>query len=352
MNEILLIEPMAAEKLRAIVSATAKPELKYSAQEKSYGRRGETAVIPVKGVLTEEPDFFAAIFGGGNATYRDIISATKQAEMDNSVTDILYLVDSPGGEATGMFKAADAIFNSSKPTKALVTGMAASAAYALASQADSIVAEHRAVSAGSIGVLTTVWKDSEDEVTITSSEAPLKAPNPDTEEGRAAIQERLDALEVLFHETIERKRKIKDYGQGKVFLADKAREMGFIDSLEVEENIKKIKEDASMDLEKLKASHSDLYAQVKEEGRNDERERVLAHLTYGKESGRMDFATEAIQKGDQVTEVHRAKYLTAKLNTEELRSLENSDVEVASVPSEQAAKETLEKAFLEEFNRR
>jgi len=49
---------------------------------------GNSAEISVKGVLTKAPNFLAMIFGGGNTTYPEIISALAEAEQDDNVTDI------------------------------------------------------------------------------------------------------------------------------------------------------------------------------------------------------------------------------------------------------------------------
>jgi hypothetical protein len=54
---------------------------------------------------------------------------------DPQVSEILLLVDSPGGEGVGLPETATAIYDARKikPVNAMVTGMAASAAYYLAS---------------------------------------------------------------------------------------------------------------------------------------------------------------------------------------------------------------------------
>ena len=43
---------------------------------------GSTADISINGILTNSPSFMAMIFGGGNTTYSDIISAIASAEQN------------------------------------------------------------------------------------------------------------------------------------------------------------------------------------------------------------------------------------------------------------------------------
>mgnify|MGYP003633306048 CR=1 FL=1 len=49
---------------------------------------GNNAEISVKGVITKSPSFMAMLFGGGNTTYPEIISAIAAAEQDDTVSNI------------------------------------------------------------------------------------------------------------------------------------------------------------------------------------------------------------------------------------------------------------------------
>lgn len=86
--------------------------------------------------------------------YADIRAAVRRAAADSSAKTIDLVIDSPGGSVIGLPETADAIHaaNKVKPVRAFVTGIAASAAYWLASQASSV---HLTSSGevGSIGVL-------------------------------------------------------------------------------------------------------------------------------------------------------------------------------------------------------
>lgn len=114
-----------------IASASGWEASKPSSLGKGSNR---VAVIPIEGVLTKDgPAWY-----GSN--YDAIAKAVDTAAADPEVSRIALVVDSPGGEVTGLpetaavIKAARAV----KPVSAMVTGMAASAAYYLASQATDI----------------------------------------------------------------------------------------------------------------------------------------------------------------------------------------------------------------------
>ncbi len=118
---------------------------------------GHTAIIPVRGVLARYAD---QINGTCQDTGRSAESLQKdllEAAADASITRIILAIDSPGGTVAGTAETADVIRQisaSGKPVIAFVDGMAASAAYWLASQADEIVMGSATTQVGSIGVIT------------------------------------------------------------------------------------------------------------------------------------------------------------------------------------------------------
>lgn len=108
------------------------------------------AVVSVIGGLVNRGSFLDA--KSGLSSYEMIGYQLAQAEADPGTRAIVLDIDSPGGEAVGAFELADQLRAIGKPTLAVVNGMAASAAYALASAADRIVIGPSGV-AGSIGVV-------------------------------------------------------------------------------------------------------------------------------------------------------------------------------------------------------
>ena len=108
------------------------------------------AIIPVQGVLTRGHAGYLSEWGFTG--YDDIKIAFAAAEADEDVRQILFLIDCLGGTVDGIANLADFIReNKHKPLIAQVDGIAASAAYYIASLADKIY-YGRADSVGSIGV--------------------------------------------------------------------------------------------------------------------------------------------------------------------------------------------------------
>jgi len=304
---------------------------------------GSTAVIEVTGVMTPTPDFFAAMFGGGNTTYAEIDAAVALAEADARVKDIKFKVSSGGGTIAGLFDTLATIQAATKPTSS-VASLAASAAYALVSQTDTVSASSRAAQFGSIGIAATI-DTNDNEVTLTSTAAPKKRPDVSTGEGRAVIIEELDALHELFVEAIASGRgttvdKINaEFGQGATLLADQALKRGMIDAV-AQPVLKAVKhtltttayggtnpENGTMDLKTLMAQHPDVYAAAVQNGVAQERDRVTAHLTLGKASGDIDLAIKAASEGTEMTATLQATYMAAGMNRRDVSNRQADDQE-------------------------
>ena len=320
---------------------------------------GETADISIKGVLTAEPNFMAMIFGGGNTTYSDIISAIASAEQNETIKNIVLSVDSPGGQIAGLFNAVNAIASAKKPVKAVVGTQAASAAFALVAQADEIVAANEATMVGSIGTLMDVEVD-ESTVTITSTNAPKKAPDVTTEEGRAVVRASLlDPMHEIFASSIAKGRgttleKVNsDFGEGAMVFAGEAVKIGMIDSVAgsipqaatapaaaapsapiVAEsggpaaptdktintnatNGKNKEEVLGMNIDELKTQHPATFAAAVQLGKDEELDRVSEHLTLGEASGDMATALKAVAEGAGMTSTLQATYMAAGMKKSE-----------------------------------
>lgn len=117
--------------------------------EPGFRREGDVAVVEILGPLTKAPSWWSAFID--SRSYQGIQKAL-QAALASDATSIMLRVDSPGGSTDGLAEAGDAIFaaRSDKPVFAFVEGMAASAAYYLASQASKIYAQRMDL-VGSIG---------------------------------------------------------------------------------------------------------------------------------------------------------------------------------------------------------
>jgi signal peptide peptidase SppA len=111
------------------------------------------ALIGVMGELVNRGAWVGA--SSGLTSYEGLDAQLAAAERDDAVKGVVLDINSPGGQAAGAMETAAKIraLDAKKPVVAFVNGMAASAAYALASGARTIVATPSAM-LGSIGV---VW---------------------------------------------------------------------------------------------------------------------------------------------------------------------------------------------------
>jgi len=112
------------------------------------------ALLPIVGSLVNRGAWIGA--SSGLVSYEGIAAQLREAEADPDVRAILLDIDSPGGEATGMFATANLVraVNEVKPVLAFVNDVAASAAYGIASAAREIIVSPTSM-VGSIGVVLT-----------------------------------------------------------------------------------------------------------------------------------------------------------------------------------------------------
>jgi len=317
--------------------------------------------IDIFGVLTQNPDPFAAVFADANTTYTAIIDAIHTAEGDPDVNEIVLNIDSPGGSFSGMLEAMEAIRGTTKPTVARVGGLAASAAFGLAASADSIVATNKTAQFGSVGVAVDfiIW---DDEMSITNTGSPDKRPDPTTAEGVAVIQKELDAAFDLFAEGIALGRDIEaadvaeKFGKGGTFFAQQALDMGMVDSVEntkqntsqsskqavsavvpkVATNTTNTNKGVPMDLATLRAEHPELVtaiilaatAGISATAVENERKRVNAHLHMGTESGDMKTALSAISEGSEMDAELTAKYVMAAAKKTAIDNRQGDDLDL------------------------
>lgn len=214
-----------------------------AAKPSAMGRPGhKIVVIPVEGVLTKDgPAWYGSNYDG-------ISSAVESATADPEVKHIVLAVDSPGGEVTGLPETAGVIAAAAKvkPVSAMVSGMSASAAYWLTSQARDITVTPSG-EVGSVGVRMMHMDLSRmlDGMGVTVTElhsgmyktewSPFK---PLTEAAKEDMQARMDATHADFISAVAAGRgsrvtaEIKDqrFGEGRMFKASTAREHGLIDN--------------------------------------------------------------------------------------------------------------------------
>lgn len=111
------------------------------------------ALIPIEGTLIHKGTFLGQS-DSGQTSYEGLMSQIAIATRSPQVKSVVFEVDSFGGEVSGAFETAGMIASLSKvkPTIAILTDFAYSAAYLLASQTRQIIAPEFG-GAGSIGVI-------------------------------------------------------------------------------------------------------------------------------------------------------------------------------------------------------
>jgi len=121
-------------------------------REELYSVENGVAVIPVMGELVNRGAWIGA--SSGLTSYEGFAEQLRAAAADTTVRGILLDMESPGGEASGAMEMGGLVrhVSAQKPIVAFVNGMAASAAYAIASGANHIVTTPSGV-VGSIGVV-------------------------------------------------------------------------------------------------------------------------------------------------------------------------------------------------------
>lgn len=360
---------MREEVMQSIGDINVTPRDAEAAAESYRLDENGVAHIPIVGELTAkaQTDVCGAYTAEALTEYGYIIEASRAADADSRVESITYHVDSPGGYVDGVADAADAIRSVSKPTAAHVGGMAASAAYWLASQTDEIVATSRASRVGSIGVAVEEYDMTEalanagiTRRVYTSTDAPDKRPDTSTEEGQAKVVKMLDDLHSVFVRSVAEGRGVgvetvtRDYGKGGILIAEDAAKVGMIDRVETvpvrETNrepgvaaaeINSRQEagnsrEVPMDRNQLKTEHPDLYEQLKTEfieaGVTQERERVGALLKqkqHDPENTKLaEVVEQAIADGTGVAEAQTA--ITVAVRDGKIEGENPPDVRTAS----------------------
>jgi protease-4 len=180
----------------------------------------------------------------GSVTYRELV---RKARLDNNIKAIVVRINSGGGSAL----ASENIWRELtlarkvKPVVVSFGDVAASGAYYLSCNADSIFAQTTTIT-GSIGVFTllpNLQKFFNDKLGVTFDgvkTAPqadmLSATKPLTPAQRIYLQNSIDSIYLTFKERVAQGRKkdisyIDSIGQGRVWSGSRALELGLVDRL-------------------------------------------------------------------------------------------------------------------------
>jgi len=203
------------------------------------------AIIHVEGVMTRRPTAFTRWFGG---TATELVTrAVVEAANRESVKAILLTFDTPGGSASGLAEASDAIFSarSRKPVWGQVSGLCCSAGYALAAQCSKIFTGRMDI-VGSVGSMLSLVDASklferEGLEVVTTTQSEIKKigilGEPITKAHRRHLDDLVQNFTDDFIQSIMRGRgmseaAVRGVADGRVFVADEARKLGLIDGIQ------------------------------------------------------------------------------------------------------------------------
>ena len=218
---------------------------------------GGIAVLPLYGVITQRGNMIEDVSGPGSVSTQKFAVALRQALADESVSQILIDIDSPGGSVYGVAELADEIVaaRAQKPIIAIANSLAASAAYWIGCSASEFYVTPGG-EVGSIGVWQAHFDYSQalaaEGVTPTLISAgtykvegnPYAPLEP---EAQAFMQSRVDDYFLAFSKAVAKGRGVpiaqvrNGMGQGRVLGADAALEQNMVDGIvTLDEAIRKI----------------------------------------------------------------------------------------------------------------
>ena len=213
----------------------------------SASGKGAVAVLPLYGLILHRGSAMDDLSGPGAASVQRFTQQFRQALNDPNVQAIVIDIDSPGGTVEGVDELASEI-RAGRAKKKIVgvsNCLCASAAYYIASACTEIWASPSSLT-GSVGVYCSHEDDSAYldklgvKVTMISYGDNKTAGNPYealTDSARADMQEMVTTFGQMFEAAIAKGRAITQakvhstFGQGKVFTAQKAREIGMVDKI-------------------------------------------------------------------------------------------------------------------------
>ncbi|OGW80012.1 MAG: hypothetical protein A3G33_08095 [Omnitrophica bacterium RIFCSPLOWO2_12_FULL_44_17] len=217
---------------------------------KTYDVVGDTALIPIFGVISKRPSIFSFFQFGSSAM--EIAASFRAALQDKKIKKIVLLIDSPGGSVDGVAELSDLIYagRKSKEIIAFSDGQMTSAAYWIGSAASKVYITTSA-EAGSIGVysVTTDWHVANHKAGITREvikagryKAAGHPDKPFSEDDRVQIQAEVQTFYNLFIDAVKRNRNLTDekagaVGDGRTYIGKAAVQNGLVDGLSTMEKI-------------------------------------------------------------------------------------------------------------------
>ena len=212
-------------------------------RRRGFEKHGSVAVIDLSGTLVNRSMGINAL--SGIESYEQLREDLQDAGTDPMVRGVLLRMDTGGGDAAGVFDAADDVraVAALKPVWAVTDDAALSAGYLLASQANRIIVS-RTGKLGSIGVearhVDETEKDRKEgrkviEISSGNRKNELTTHSPPSKQALGAVQAEVDRLAEMFFEAVARGRdlsleSIRDQ-QAAVFHGPAAVEAGLADDI-------------------------------------------------------------------------------------------------------------------------
>jgi capsid assembly protease len=230
--------------LSAVEAALGQP---LQNERAGWRLEGAVAVVPVVGVLAKRANLLTRISGGTSTQIAGEMLA--EAAQTSGVEAVLLEIDSPGGQVDGVQQLAQQVAQlraDGRRVAAWINGVGASGAYWIASAAERIYLADETTMVGSIGVVATHMDVSkrEDSLGIKTTEITAgkykriaSAYAPLSKEGRATIQEQVDAIYSVFVESVAAGRGVTvdrvltGMADGRVFIGRAAIAAGLADGV-------------------------------------------------------------------------------------------------------------------------
>ena len=248
---------------RIAADRSAREARRQSNQVNGGGAGNGIAVLPLYGVVTQRGNMVDDVSGPGSVSTQQFAASLRQALTDESVSQILIDIDSPGGSVYGVAELADEIISAraQKPVIAIANSLAASAAYWIGACASELYVTPGG-EVGSIGV----WQAHQDyskamdeagvKTTLISAGKFKVEGNPYTpldEDAQAFMQSRVDDYYAAFTKAVAKGRgvaiaQVRDgMGQGRVLGAEAALASNMVDGIaSLDDVVRKMRRNAKV----------------------------------------------------------------------------------------------------------
>ena len=315
---LLISENFADFLINASIQGVDLKNFADSNQKKDSVNQNNIAVIPVVGPLSNKAcySFFCS-----NISYELIREWFNEALEDESIGTIIFDIDSPGGEAEGVFDLADEIYQArdKKNIIAIANEGALSAAYAIGSSASKLYLTRTAI-VGSIGVISLHLDQSEYNKKQGVNITPIYAGShkndfsPYQKLSKQAYKRALDEINIfynLFCETVARNRGLTKQEIQKTealtYLGNDAIKAGLADEIitytGLIQNFKNIQTTGGNIMSKQKKNKKDA---IDIDLKNIKVEDAVKIIEACNEAGHPELAKGFIEKGASIDEVKKA----------------------------------------------